>query len=406
METDTSMKPEKIISGSDSVILAGFCVLIFILPIAHTESIRAFSIGIPMAFWLLKMALQRRWLFVRTPLDVPILLFTAVAALSLLTAVDFRYSFEEFTGEWLFGVALFYLLANNFRREWLPYLLGALLIGNLVMVLYGSYEFFRQGGVLSDYQVRARSLHNIAGALATYLITVLPYFFVALFFYSGARRRTLLFFVVLLNLFTLYLTHVRGGWIVALLTAAAVCAKFFSRRGALALIAGGALFALWVLPSGVLVHHATLGKPGYPEGRIATEQARWEVMSFSWERIRENPFRMLGFGRGSFARQYPEFKEKYKGALLWHAHNTFLNLNLQTGLQGLVIFLFLVYKLLKFTYRSAESEREPLGRAFLFATFFMIGAFFVRNLMDDFFVDDAALLFWTLSGAAVAVKKG
>jgi hypothetical protein len=36
----------------------------------------------------------------------------------------------------------------------------------------------------------------------------------------------------------------------------------------------------------------------------------------------------------------------------------------------------------------------------------MVISFFGRNLWDDFFVDDSALLFWLLSGAAVALEKG
>jgi hypothetical protein len=36
----------------------------------------------------------------------------------------------------------------------------------------------------------------------------------------------------------------------------------------------------------------------------------------------------------------------------------------------------------------------------------MIITFFVRNLSDDFFVDDSALLFWFLSGAVLAIGKG
>jgi hypothetical protein len=33
----------------------------------------------------------------------------------------------------------------------------------------------------------------------------------------------------------------------------------------------------------------------------------------------------------------------------------------------------------------------------------MIIAFFIRNLSDDFFVDDAALLFWFLAGTGLAI---
>jgi uncharacterized membrane protein YhfC len=82
----------KILLTIDGLILFGLLVLVVFLPIAHTETIRALAMGIPLGLWVLKMILSRRWLFSRTPLDWPILLFTVVAALSVFTAVDPRYS--------------------------------------------------------------------------------------------------------------------------------------------------------------------------------------------------------------------------------------------------------------------------------------------------------------------------
>ena len=401
---NSSMKAQKIIPWINLVILIYLCLLVFYLPIAHTETIRAFAFGIPSALWFFKMILQKRLLFKRTPLDIPIMLCTAAAALSLTTAVDFRYSLEEFLGEWVLGISLFYLLVNNFQEERLKYFFGALLLGNLVMVVYGNYDFFRQGGSLVDYQVRASALHYIAGALATYLVTVLPYLLLAAFFHPHLGARLLLFFLVLFNYFTLYLTHVRGAWIPAVLIGLFICGKFYSKKAVLILVAAGALFIFFIAPEKILIHHAPWEAQESPAGKIDTGQARWEVWKFSLEKIREHPFQMLGFGRRSFVKQYGEFYEKYKGALLWHAHNTFLNLSLQTGVQGLVFFIFLVYKLLRFTYQRAESEKDPLKKAFVFAAFFMVISFFLRNMADDFFADDGALLFWMLSGAAVSLQ--
>jgi O-antigen ligase len=104
-------------------------------------------------------------------------------------------------------------------------------------------------------------------------------------------------------------------------------------------------------------------------------------------------------------KKYQDFYLQYKGALLWHAHNTFLNIALQTGLQGLVIFCFLIYNLIKYCHERANLENSLLPKYFLLATLLMVITFFVRNLSDDFFIDDSALLFWFLSGAAVSLRR-
>ncbi len=46
-----------------------------------------------------------------------------------------------------------------------------------------------------------------------------------------------------------------------------------------------------------------------------------------------------------------------------------------------------------------------MNGSILLATFMMIITFFVRNLSDDFFIDDSALLFWFLSGIVFAAEN-
>jgi len=400
------MNREKVIKGMDHFILFCFCVLVIFLPIRETESIRSFSFGIPLGLWIIKMLINRQWSFTRTPADIPILLFTIVAGLSLITAVDFQYSLEEYTGEWLTGVVLFYLVVNNFREEQLKYLLGALLLGNLLMVGYGLYDFFHRGGLLFDYQVRAGSLHSGFGTFSTYLVTVLPYLLLAAFRVRKISTRLLIIILILGNFFALYLTHSRGAWVAAAALLLLVGWRFLPKAGFLTAVGLAVILVFIFAPQKVLKHHTGVIAPGSAPSSIETGQARWELTKFCLEKIKENPFQMLGFGRRSFVKKYKEFYLQYKGALLWHAHNTFLDIALQTGIQGLAFFCFLLYKLLKYTYEGTALENSSWRRLYLVGTFMMIITFFIRNLSDDFFVDDSALLFWFLSGAAVAVKKG
>lgn len=396
----------KILLTIDGLILFGLLVLVVFLPIAHTETIRALAMGIPLGLWVLKMILSRRWLFSRTPLDWPILLFTVVAGFSVVTAVDPRYSLEEFIGEWLTGILLFYLVVNNLRSDRLKYLLGAMLLGNVVMVTYGLYDFFRAGGQLFDYKVRAGSLHSGFGTFGTYLVTILPYLLAAFFLVRPNLHRFLIFLLLGLNFACLYMTHSRGSWVAAAFLIFVIGWKFLPRR-AILVSAGLAVLGLFLLaPRGILWHTTPISGPGAPGGTIETGNVRWELTKFSLGKVMENPFQMLGFGQRSFVKKYKDFYLKYKGAQLWHAHNTFLNISLQTGLQGLVFFCLLLYQLLRYCYTRAKLEESPSLKFFFLATFMMIITFFVRNLSDDFFVDDSALLFWLLSGASLTITRG
>jgi O-antigen ligase len=152
-------------------------------------------------------------------------------------------------------------------------------------------------------------------------------------------------------------------------------------------------------------HTTPVRGPAAPEGKIETGNVRWEAVKFSLNQIAEHPFRMIGFGRRSFVKEFQDFYLKYEGSLIWHAHNTFLDLALQTGIQGLVIFCLLLYGLIKYFYTRIK-QKEPVQILFFTqATLWMIMAFFIRNLSDDFFVDDSALLFWFLVGAGMGFDR-
>jgi O-antigen ligase len=400
------MDRARLLAAIDRVLLFCLCVLGIVLPMAHTESIRSFALGIPAGLWGIKAILTRRWLFRRTPVDVPILLFTLVAGLSIITAVDPRYSLEEFIHEWLLGIFLFYLVVNNVQPGQMKVLLGALLLGNGIMVGYGIYDFFRSGGQFFDYQIRAKSLHSGFGTFSTYLVTVAPYLLAAAFSAEKTLHRWLLLFLLALNFFALYLTHSRGAWVAAALLLALAGWRFFPKRVFLPVVLAGGIGFLILAPKGVLWHDATMTQgSAAPGGKIETVDARWAATRFSLERIAEDPFQMIGFGRRSFVKKYPDFYLRYKGVLIWHAHNTFLDIALQTGVQGLFIFAFLLYKLLRIFHEGAKPGEKTLTRVFLLGSFWMVLVFFVRNLSDDFFVDDSALLFWLLAGTGLAINK-
>jgi O-antigen ligase len=400
------MDRTRLLENIDRFQLFCFCVLGVVLPMAHTESIRSFALGLPAGLWIIKCFLTRRLLFRRTPVDLPILLFTAVAGLSVITAVDPRYSLGEFFHEWLMGVSLFYLAVNNIQPRQMKVLLGALLVGNGIMVGYGIFGFFRAGGQLFDYQVRAGSLHSGFGTFSTYLVTLAPYVLAGAFAAEKSLHRWLLFALLALNFFALYLTHSRGAWVAAALLLFLAGWRFFPKKIFLPAVLAGGIGLLILAPKGILWHEAPLTQgSAAPGGKIETVDARWAATRFSLERIAESPFQMIGFGRRSFVKKYQEFYDRYKGVQIWHAHNTFLDIALQTGVQGLFIFVLLLYKFLSTFHAGAKPQEASLPRFFLLASFWMVIVFFARNLSDDFFVDDSALLFWLLAGAGVAIKK-
>jgi O-antigen ligase len=291
------------------------------------------------------------------------------------------------------------MVVNNVQPERIKFILGALLLGNILMVGYGIFDFFRDGGQIFNRDIRATSLHSGLGTFSTYLVTIIPYVFAAIFFLREKSHRFSILILLSLNLFALLLTYSLGSWL-AIIVLAIVAGWFFAPRK---------VFIPFLLLFGLLIFLGAPQKVSYYYDRFTASNlspdffnTRWILAKFSMEKIKETPLQMNGFGRRTFAKKFQDFVEKYKGALMWHAHNTFLNVAIQTGLQGLLIFCFLLYRMLKYFLERGKSGGLPITRYYSLATFLMIITFFVRNLSDDFFIDDSALLFWLIIGAAMA----
>jgi O-antigen ligase len=231
------------------------------------------------------------------------------------------------------------------------------------------------------------------------MVTIIPYVFTAIFFLKEKSHRFIILILLSLNLFALLLTYSLGSWISLLVLAFMVGWFFTPRKVFILFLILAVLIIFWGAPQKIFHYYDRLTASNISPDFYNT---RWILAKFSFEKIKETPFQMNGFGRRTFAKKFPSFVEKYKGAFMWHAHNTFLNVAIQTGLQGLVIFCFLLYRILKFCLERGKSGGFLIMRYYCLATFLMIITFFSRNLSDDFFVDDSALLFWLIIGTAMS----
>ncbi len=83
-----------------------------------------------------------------------------------------------------------------------------------------------------------------------------------------------------------------------------------------------------------------------------------------------------------------------------HAHNTFLNRALETGLAGLAAFVYPA-GFGRHRVPARRAERRPDTAAIGAAGLALVAGVIVKNLTDDFFVRQNALLFWALVGAGL-----
>lgn len=389
---------ERQIEIIDRVMVWCFAGLVFVLPMAHTMSIRSVFMFLPLFLWIYKMVLARSIIFVKNQMTAPLAAFAVVASVSLFTAVDPAYTLEELRGEMATDFMLFFLVLNNVRtKDQMRFIIAGLLLGSLVHGLFSSYVYFSGAFDLLDHSFKVGGLTGGYISYSVFIITIIP-FIVYMAVTSGGWKRYTLAGLLLLNLLMLYLTHQRGA-IVALFVMLLVFFWLIKKMVYVLALAGIIILATVVMPSRLLYH-------GEADVALTTETApvysntinsRIALWKFTMTEIGSHPFTGIGFGRYSFAAKYSQFR----GTDLWHALNTFLNLAIQLGVQGLAVFLFVIYRLIN-TFRIGASESFGDSRYLFIATLLSLVGFFVRNMFDDHYVDDNAQMFWVLMGLSVS----
>lgn len=395
-------KKDSVIQYCDLGIELSLNVLIFILPFRHTASIRSFCILFPVLLWIVKMVLQKKLLFSRTSLDLPIAAFFLWGLISLLTATDLRYSINEIRGEMATYFLLFYLVINNLRdEEKIKGLIKTLALGVFTMSFYGIIEFLqRENRSLTEIV----KINSLTVDLGVYLILAVPVVFILYGLSNSIKEKFFMSIVDLIALFALYLTHNRAAWVtfiaqVILLTS--IKKKWKTLLAVIFMIIILMVIAIFSPVKDVLIHEVPVPSPkGEMVGR-ETALSRIVIWKEGIGKIREHPLTGIGYGKESFKKAFPDNPIMLEDKGLWHTHNIFMEIALEIGIPGLIIFLWLLYSLTKTIIKGMKTTgfRKVLMTSLLIV---LIG-FLIRNQFDYIYIDDTALMFWLLMGMGMAM---
>lgn len=364
---------------------------VWVLPVGHTIAARhaAFFLLLLLTFWLaLRGALRPR-----LPLLAPWLVFSGIALLSLPHAIDPAYSLGEIRSEIGYGMLALLLGASWVRDSAaLAKLLAALFAGAAVMILAALANGFIFTPFWEQEKLAVTSLNCGVGAFSTYLVMVLP-FLLARAWLAESTRRRLFLALAGAGLLALYLTGNRAGLLALALAGvialgfALVHRRLAPERNTLAAIA----LAAAILGMGAFSHFSQRPLGTDPRGEI------WRV---AIQDIATEPLSGAGFGMAAFKLRNPDYVTAHP--LHGHAHNMFLNKGEQMGVPGMVAFAALWLALLFRLRPVREMRREEW--AYAVAASAMAGGMIAKNMSDDFFANDAALLFWLLSGAVIGAR--
>lgn len=332
---------------------------------------------------------------VRSPLDLPLLLFVGWVLLSLPFATDAAYSFAEWR-KLVTKVLVFYwalLVLSRARAEaGAGWVVAAVVLGATLMSAYALGDFVLSGGSWRDRQIRAMAPSSDYNWLSTYLVIAIPLLLVGALGAPDRRLRPVCWVALAVTVAGQVFTYTRAGW--------------------LALLAQGMAFGLFTgrrkLAAGVLVVGLALGvgfvassKVGYHQVTVSSET--WDYRLALWrkgvEEIAAHPLVGVGYGNETFAKRYGGHPVTGGPAGL---HNLFLMVALGSGIPALAFLLWTLGAAIKSLAAGAAGAGGDPRALLMVGVAVMITGLAVRNLFDYMFAGAVAYLFWILTAAGLA----
>lgn len=367
--------------------LAPFAVFLFILPFPGTVALRllALAAGLAVCAWH-----WHRQGLPQVPAKYAILLWGICAFLSLATAIDPAYSLGEIKNEIGYAMAAylgFLTLTRSLNDA--RFFVAVLMLGSLALALLALGEHFSSDTALWN----ERGLAGGSGAYSTYLLALLPVSLWAGSMLQHRQRWPMLIGFAILQLAVAVLAGQRVFWLVFALQA--LCALYLLRARGFILISAPRLRAIGVAAV-VLCTMAFLGATATRNTLTISQDPRLAIWPAVAARILEHPLTGKGFGREVMKNAYPDLLSREYPAV-WHAHNLFLNYGMEMGIPGMIAILLLFFALLRRFWILSRADDRILSMAGICGVLLVLGVV-ARNLTNDFFQRDLALLFWSIAG--------
>lgn len=383
-------------------ILVEICILTYVvvLPFNHRASLSAASLIVLALCWIALMAVEKRFIFRNTILNIPLGLVLLIALISSFFSIDVLCSLDYFRSEILKSVFIFFAIINFVDNEkHIKRLAWFLMFSFILMNLYGLAEYFAILKPLGRKLDSTLGHHNKVGMFAD---LVFPIIFLFLIKAKDWKMRIPALAFALLSLVAIIFTQSRGAW-VSISLAIIVAAFLYDRKmlGAIAVVL--AVIPL-LLPVGIMKRIITIFdfKDYMKPGRVLVERP------FVWKGaikiIKEYPIIGAGTGSDIFYKLYVEkgYKPKNAKQKLGHAHNQILETLVENGIVGLIAQILFFTAFFRAVNRGLKENKGTIKEIVLIGCFAGILAILFHGVIGSFFRSRMMMLVMIVMGLAVS----
>jgi len=387
-----------------SLVLMPFSIAIAPVPLSICEVFLIVS-------FLTKKLLKKERVFVKTAINIPLLLLFLITCLSLFNSINYGDTFKGGIFKLIRYILIFFIIVGEIRDErHIKRIILSISAGIILASFDGIWQVWTGRDFIRGYApvvniglVRATAAFKDSNILGIYLSGFAPLIF-GLALYKDKGKK-LLIFTSLIALIGVILTYSRPTLLAVYL---ALFFLSFARMNK-------AIITILILL--LLASPFALPKPvkdwakavDYNPFRFMCNDDRIAVYRNSLNMIKDHPF--IGLGANTYMKNYKKYREprEYRNIITkdyMYAHNNFLHMAAEIGLLGLGIFIWLLYKLFRESRSIYKKLRNDYLRIVSLSLSVCLIAFLVNGLTESsLYYSRVGIIFWYISGLSLALKK-
>jgi hypothetical protein len=362
----------------------------------------------------------------KAALPLPLTVFFILAIFYTFYSIDYAVS-RDFFLQLISYITIFFLIAQIVSLKEQRWITLSIVILSFLTSCYGLYQYLWgfEGLIhkIDGVETLPPSLAPLAGDIigrleggrvfATFL---LPSHFAAFLGMSIplsvgfilVRKgwiRYLLGLALGVQIFVLYLTKSFGGWFSLILACGCFVFIYLGyikrvKTRYLVCLLGSLVLVLALIFAGL-----SLTRPDNPFASIANNPMVLRVLNWgaTLEIIKDAP--LLGKGLHTFGFVYPSYQRPGVN-IVHHAHNTYLQLGVEMGIIGSLVFIWFACWWSWRTLNVFRESRDKESRIWTGALMVAGMAFFIHNALDfEFYLPSVTLAGFTVLALAVGVRK-
>ena len=368
--------------------------------------------------WTIMMLSEKKMLFTKTSINVPIFSFLLCSLAASFYSAHIKNSLETVLHDYLTYFIIFFCMINTIRsQEQINRVVKAMLITCGLVCAYGVYGYYTGIAIRDERLVATFEYHS---RIAKYISLLLPIAVCLFFWYKDKLSRLSLSLFVILCSFSLILTMNRTSW-VAIFIAVIFIGFTTQKKLLMAIFIGVCGLLIFILPSKFITHATTITQVNklFTSKKILGERLLcWKA---SIAIIQDHPLLGIGPGKRNFRDAYQRYREKIKTKepsqkkavsvkrtetqdkektvtkgieKLSHAHNIFLHIWAETGIIGLLSFLWLFATVFYAAIKSWRFSSGGYEKMLLLGITASLIAIFSHGFTDSFWKKPDALFLW------------